>query len=65
VSSLTATRPQPEPYRGHLNAIGPRWTFAVALVDGLMRTIEYSDRLLREHRAVPQKTERVGNATAF
>jgi UDP-glucuronate decarboxylase len=41
-----------------------RWTPTVALADGLMRTIEYFDSLLRENQAVPQETERLRNATA-
>jgi UDP-glucuronate decarboxylase len=41
-----------------------RWTPTVTLADGLMRTIEYFDRLLRENQAVPDETERLRDATA-
>jgi UDP-glucuronate decarboxylase len=41
-----------------------RWTPTVALADGLMRTIEYFDRLLRGNQAVSKDTERLRNATA-
>ncbi len=41
-----------------------RWTPTVSLADGLMRTIEYFDRMLREDQAVSEQTERLRNASA-
>jgi UDP-glucuronate decarboxylase len=40
------------------------WAPTVPLADGLVRTIEYFDRLLRENEAVPVETERLKKATA-
>jgi UDP-glucuronate decarboxylase len=63
-----AARPQDDPAQRRpdigLAQRTLRWTPTVALADGLMRTIEYFDRLLSEHRAVGEETGRLRNATA-